>query len=193
MGNYFGFEHIGSVAVAVIALLGVMSLFSWSFIIYKWLQLNSIEKGNSIFLNKFIDSKEKGSLSSFAQVNNSHAANIYLLGRESYSSAATFLEILDKKIGGSFPWLASIGSTAPFVGLFGTVWGIINAFGSIGTAESVSISTVAPGISEALITTAAGIFVAVPAVIGYNILYSKFSSIMKELSGFLEAMSDEKS
>ncbi len=114
-----------------------------------------------------------------------------MLKRESYSSSATFLELVSKDLEGKFSWLASVGSTAPFIGLFGTVWGIINAFSSIGVAENVSIATVAPGISEALITTAAGIFVAVPAVIGYNILYSRFSAIIRELEGFLEAISNE--
>ncbi len=191
MGNYFGFEHIGSMAVIVLGILAVMSLFSWSFIIYKWFQLRTIDKKNKIFLNKFIDSEDKSSLFSYAKANGSLAANIYMLKKESYSSAATFLELVAKDMEGKFSWLASVGSTSPFIGLFGTVWGIINAFSSIGIAENVSIATVAPGISEALITTAAGIFVAVPAVIGYNILYSRFSSIVRELEGFLEAISHE--
>ncbi len=192
MVNYFGFEHIGSIAIIVLALLGVMSIFSWSFMFYKWFQLSSVGKKNSVFFSKFIESKDKGSLTSFAQINESYAAHMYLLNKDSYASAATFMEMVNKKLEGSFPWLASVGATSPFIGLFGTVWGIINAFSSIGTAQSVSISTVAPGISEALITTAAGIFVAVPAVIGYNILHSQLSSLMEELSGFLEAMSHEK-
>ena len=192
MVNYFGFEHIGSIAIIVLALLGIMSIFSWSFMFYKWFQLSSVGKKNSVFFSKFIESKDKGSLTSFAQINESYAAHMYLLNKDSYASAATFMEMVNKKLEGSFPWLASVGATSPFIGLFGTVWGIINAFSSIGTAQSVSISTVAPGISEALITTAAGIFVAVPAVIGYNILHSQLSSLMEELSGFLEAMSHEK-
>ncbi len=192
MSSYFGFSHIGSIAIVVLAILVIMSIFSWSFMIYKWIQLASLNKKNSIFLNKFIESKDKGSLSSFAQINESYAAHIYLLSKNSYASAATFLEMINKKIEGIFPWLASVGATSPFIGLFGTVWGIINAFSSIGVAQSVSISTVAPGISEALITTAAGIFVAVPAVIGYNILHSKLISIIEELEGFLKALTYEK-
>jgi biopolymer transport protein TolQ len=192
MGTYFGFEHIGSMAVIVLGILAAMSLFSWSFIIYKWFQLRMVDKKNKVFLNKFIDSENKDTLSSFAKANGSLAANLYILNKESYSSAATFLEIVAKDIEGRFSWLASVGSTSPFIGLFGTVWGIINAFSSIGSAQNVSIATVAPGISEALITTAAGIFVAVPAVIGYNILYSKYSTLIRELEGFLEAISHEK-
>ncbi len=191
MKSYFGFEHIGSIAVVVLGILLVMSLFSWSFIIYKWFQLNIIDRKNKGFLDRFINSSDKDSLSSFAKANGSLAANIYMLKKDSYASAATFLELVGKDIEGKFSWLASVGSTSPFIGLFGTVWGIINAFSSIGVAENVSIATVAPGISEALITTAAGIFVAVPAVIGYNILYSRFSAIIRELEGFLEAISHE--
>ncbi len=192
MTNYFGFEQIGTIAIIVLAVLAVMSVFSWSFIIYKWFSLNSLSSKNRIFLNKFIESNDKNGLDSFADANNSLAAHIYLLHKKSYADAATFLEMSIKNLEGSFPWLSSVGSTAPFIGLFGTVCGIINAFSNIGSSANVSISTVAPGISEALITTAAGIFVAVPAVIGYNILYTKLSSIIREVEGFLEAISNEK-
>jgi len=187
-GGYFGFSHIGIIAVVVLAILAVMSLFSWSFMIYKWLQLRSISNKNQIFLKKFIETKDKSSLESFAKATESIAGKLYLLNKESFSSARTFLEMINKELEGAFPWLASIGATAPFVGLFGTVWGIINAFNNIGNVQSVTIATVAPGISEALITTAAGIFVAVPAVIGYNILHTKLESIIEELDGFLETL-----
>jgi biopolymer transport protein TolQ len=67
------------------------------------------------------------------------------------------------------PWLATTGAVTPFIGLFGTVWGIIDAFHGLGTAGAATLRAVAPGISEALITTAAGLFAAIPAVIAYNI------------------------
>ncbi len=192
MGSYFGFKQIGSVAIIVLGILALMSIFSWAFMIYKWFQLRSIDRKNRVFLSKFIESKDHSALASFAQLNDSQAASLYLLALQDYSQAATFLEMLAKNMESGFAWLASVGATAPFVGLFGTVWGIINAFSSIGMTENVSISTVAPGISEALITTAAGIFVAVPAVVGYNVLHSRLSSIVRELEGFLEALSHEK-
>ncbi len=188
MNNYFGFSHIGSIAIAVLIILGVMSLYSWSFMFYKWFQLRSIFKKNRLFINKFIETKDKSMLDAFAKATESAAGNIYLLNKESYASARSFLEIINKDLEGGFPWLASVGATAPFVGLFGTVWGIINAFNNIGNVQSVTIATVAPGISEALVTTAAGIFVAVPAVIGYNILHTKLSNLSEELEGFLEAI-----
>src|SRR4029077_10520961 len=71
------------------------------------------------------------------------------------------------------PVLATTGSVSPFVGLFGTVWGIMNAFQAIGVSGSASLGAVAPGISEALVTTAAGLFAAIPAVIGYNLLLAR--------------------
>ena len=66
------------------------------------------------------------------------------------------------------PFLATVGSTSPYIGLFGTVWGIMNSFRTIGVLQQVTIATVAPGISEALIATAMGLFAAIPAVIAYN-------------------------
>jgi len=193
MSNYFGFEHIGSIAIFVLIILGIMSVASWTLIIYKWISLGSISKKNRRFLNYFIQNPDKtDSLERVAQSNESLVSNIYILDQKSYASAATFLDRMTKSMESGFSWISSIGATSPFIGLFGTVWGIINAFSNIGAAESVSIATVAPGISEALITTAAGIFVAVPAVIGYNLLRTSFSSIIREMESFLETIEREK-
>jgi len=73
-----------------------------------------------------------------------------------------------RKLESGMPWLATTGSVTPFIGLFGTVWGVMDAFTGLGTAGAASLRAVAPGIAEALITTAAGLFTAVPAVIAYN-------------------------
>jgi biopolymer transport protein TolQ len=92
-------------------------------------------------------------------------------------------------------WLATIGATAPFVGLFGTVMGVVDAFHGLGTAGAATLRAVAPGISEALITTAAGLFVAVPAVVAYNqfsarirIFASATDDFCRELLNSLEEM-----
>ncbi len=82
------------------------------------------------------------------------------------------------------PFLATTGNTTPFIGLFGTVWGIMNAFRGISLKGSASLAVVAPGISEALIATAAGLAVAIPAVIAYNYFSSKISVIESELASF---------
>ena len=81
-------------------------------------------------------------------------------------------------------WLATTGSVSPFIGLFGTVWGIIDAFSGLGNAGSASLRAVAPGISEALLTTAAGLFVAIPAVIFYNQFLQNIRILAQRLDTF---------
>jgi biopolymer transport protein TolQ len=82
------------------------------------------------------------------------------------------------------PFLATTGNTTPFIGLFGTVWGIMNSFHNIGMRGSANLAVVAPGISEALIATAAGLAVAIPAVIAYNYFNQKILTIETELQSF---------
>ena len=84
----------------------------------------------------------------------------------------------------ALPFLATTGSTAPFVGLFGTVWGIMNAFRGIGLAGSASLVSVAPGISEALVATAAGLAAAIPAVVGYNYFIQRIRVLENDMSTF---------
>ena len=86
-------------------------------------------------------------------------------------------------------FLASVGSTSPYVGLFGTVWGIMNAFHSLGNVQHATISMVAPGISEALIATAMGLFAAIPAVIAYNRYANQVERLETRFDGFLEEFS----
>ena len=85
------------------------------------------------------------------------------------------------------PFLATVGSTSPYVGLFGTVWGIMNSFQSLGTVQQVTLAQVAPGISEALIATAMGLFAAIPAVIAYN----RYSSTLDRLNSRYDAFIEE--
>ncbi|MFA4829996.1 MAG: MotA/TolQ/ExbB proton channel family protein, partial [Thermodesulfovibrionales bacterium] len=87
-------------------------------------------------------------------------------------------------------FLATTGSTTPFIGLFGTVWGITNAFRGIGAAGSASLAVVAPGIAEALITTAAGLAAAIPAVIAYNYYLSRARQAIIEMEDFAEELLD---
>jgi len=82
------------------------------------------------------------------------------------------------------PWLATTGAVTPFIGLFGTVWGIMDAFVGLGTAGSASLPSVAPGIAEALITTAAGLFTAIPAVVGYNHFLSRIKQTATRMDNF---------
>lgn len=87
----------------------------------------------------------------------------------------------------SLPFLATVGSTSPYVGLFGTVWGIMNSFRALGHAKQATLAQVAPGIAEALIATAIGLFAAIPAVVAYN----RFSTRLERLSGRYELFIDE--
>jgi biopolymer transport protein TolQ len=82
------------------------------------------------------------------------------------------------------PWLATTGSVTPFIGLFGTVWGVMDAFTGLGAAGAASLRAVAPGIAEALITTAAGLFTAVPAVIAYNHFLHNIKDLGARMDGF---------
>lgn len=98
-----------------------------------------------------------------------------------------------EKLEGGLALLATIGSTSPYVGLFGTVWGIINAFVAIGNVKQATLANVAPGIAEALIATAIGLFAAIPAVIAYNFFVSgverietRFSTFAEEMTGIIE-------
>jgi len=93
-----------------------------------------------------------------------------------------------ERLEGSLSLLATIGSTSPYVGLFGTVWGIMNAFISIGNVKQASLATVAPGIAEALIATAMGLFAAIPAVIAYNFFISRLDRTENRFHTFAEEM-----
>ena len=97
-------------------------------------------------------------------------------------SSVNEVAVLEKHI----HWLATTASAAPFIGLFGTVWGIMNSFQSIGVTGAASLSVVAPGISEALITTATGIGTAVPAVIAYNFFLGQIKKVVVDMECFTQ-------
>jgi biopolymer transport protein TolQ len=92
-----------------------------------------------------------------------------------------------EKLEENLPFLATVGSTSPYVGLFGTVWGIMNSFRGLATMKSATLAVVAPGISEALIATAIGLFAAIPAVIGYN----RFTAVADDIVSNYETFADE--
>ncbi len=99
-------------------------------------------------------------------------------------SAAFQREIDDLERG--LPLLASIGSVSPYIGLFGTVWGIMNAFTGLSTLENVSLAVVAPGIAEALVATSIGLFAAIPATVAYNSFATKLDRITNRFDSFSE-------
>ena len=168
---------------SVILILIVCSIYSWAVIIEKFRLFRKINQSTEEFETKFWNSK------SAETFYNNLPANIQdpmalvfkdamqgLLKRRSRSDInsriTTMLETgIEKqisKISKGFTFLATVGSTAPFIGLFGTVWGIMNSFQSIAISRNTSLAIVAPGIAEALFATALGLLAAIPAVIAYN-------------------------
>ena len=168
---------------SVIVLLIACSIYSWAVIIEKFRLFKKINKSSEEFETKFWNSKSAESFYNNLPANiQDPMALIFkdamqsLLKKRSRSDInakmTTMLETgIEKqisKISKGFTFLATVGSTAPFIGLFGTVWGIMNSFQSIAISRNTSLAIVAPGIAEALFATALGLLAAIPAVIAYN-------------------------
>jgi len=178
--------NIGPVAMGVLVLLLIASLYSWTVILSKSSLFGKATKESRRFIRSFRKATRLQEIavlaaeckfSPLAQVfedvyetykrqtgGTGPPRNLIPLERSAQTAASEAVTNLERRL----TWLATIASTSPFVGLFGTVVGIIDAFHGLGTAGAATLRAVAPGISEALITTAAGLFVAVPAVIAYN-------------------------
>jgi biopolymer transport protein TolQ len=195
----------GPMAKLVLLLLLSASIFCWAIIITKWRSLASALAENEQFLNVFWHGKsieeifaksDKFARSPVAAVFKSGFKELKKLSSgepktledqgvdnvERSLMRASNAEIarLERYVG----FLATTASAAPFVGLFGTVWGIMNSFQSIGATGAANLAVVAPGISEALITTAAGIAAAVPAVVAYNHFVGKIKRLGVEVDNF---------
>ena len=190
------------VVKAVIIILIAASIFSWALIFEKYRLFKKIEKSTTIFEKKFWQSRSAESFyNSLTNRENDPLANIFqsamaeLIKTKSKSSAVQssrvtrVIEISGDKeiklIEKHFTFLATVGSTAPFVGLFGTVWGIMNSFQSIAISRNTSLAIVAPGIAEALFATALGLLAAIPAVVAYN----QFNNDAKKYSARIENFS----
>ena len=168
---------------SVIILLIACSVYSWAVIIEKLRLFKKINQTTEEFENKFWNSKSAESFYNNLPSNTEDPMALVfkdamqsLLKRKSRtdlnSRMTTMLETgIEKqmsKISKGFTFLATVGSTAPFIGLFGTVWGIMNSFQSIAISRNTSLAIVAPGIAEALFATALGLLAAIPAVVAYN-------------------------
>jgi biopolymer transport protein TolQ len=190
------------VVKSVIVILIAASVYSWALIFEKYRLFKRIEKSTNSFEEKFWKSKSAESFyNSLTNKDHDPMANVFqsamdeLIKTKSKSSSvqstrvSRVIEIsADKEIKlieKHFTFLATVGSTAPFIGLFGTVWGIMNSFQSIAISRNTSLAIVAPGIAEALFATALGLLAAVPAVIAYN----KFNSDSKKYTGRIENFS----
>jgi biopolymer transport protein TolQ len=180
------FTHIGPVAIAVLVLLLFASLYSWTVILGKMGSFRRATRQSRSFVKLF---RKTNTLSEIASRAGDYSAsplaqvfediyetyrrqtggggvprNLAALERTARTSASEAISNMERRM----TWLATIASASPFVGLFGTVMGIIDAFTGLGQEGTATLHAVAPGIAEALITTAAGLFVAVPAVVAYN-------------------------
>lgn len=198
--------HSGPISFAALILLVIFSVVSWAIIAHKYFFLRRASRESEKFLAAFWEAKrldqmyqqsEQFSRSPVSQVFRSGyielarlkkrsgdeetlgggIENVERALRRSQNAEITTLESLTS-------FLATVGSTAPFIGLFGTVWGIMKAFQDIGRMGSANLATVAPGISEALIATAAGLAAAIPAVIAYNFFLSRIRVLTSEMESF---------
>ena len=184
----------------VILILIASSIYSWAIIFEKLNMFKKINKSTTEFENKFWKSKSAESFYNNLPANyDDPMANLFRSSMETMLRAKRSSNLNEKmsrmleinieqqmeKIDKSYTFLATVGSTAPFIGLFGTVWGIMNSFQSIAISRNTSLAIVAPGIAEALFATALGLLAAIPAVVAFN----KFSSDSKKYFQKLESFS----
>jgi len=205
-------EQTGWVARVVLGILLILSVFSWAIIFQKSSQFGRIEPQTKKFLKMFRSGRglpdpntlragaggsplvvvyQAGYRELEAQLGGATARgnpsvgaakpkNANAVGVEMQVAASEEVRRLEK----GMSWLATTGSVSPFIGLFGTVWGVMDAFAGLGDAGTASLRAVAPGIAEALITTAAGLFAAIPAVIAYNHYLSGIRGLAARMDGF---------
>jgi len=184
---------------SVIILLVACSIYSWAVIIEKIRLFKKINQSTEEFETKFWNSKSAESFYNNLPANTEDPMALVfkdamqnLLKRRSkvdlHERMTTMLETgIEKqmsKISKGYTFLATVGSTAPFIGLFGTVWGIMNSFQSIAISRNTSLAIVAPGIAEALFATALGLLAAIPAVIAYNKFNNDSGLYSKRLENF---------
>ncbi|TAN61264.1 protein TolQ [bacterium] len=196
----------GPMVKLVLLVLLAFSIISWAIIIYKLILLRKMEKENAAFSTIFWDKRQfpqvyalsKGfkrstlaALFNAVYVELANSPKTPDKPRFNKDDIERLQRILKKSINAetarleyAVTFLATAGNTAPFIGLFGTVWGIMSAFRNIGAKGAANLATVAPGISEALVATAMGLAVAIPAVMGYNHILSKMNRITAEMDGF---------
>jgi biopolymer transport protein TolQ len=184
---------------SVILMLIFCSVYSWAIIIEKFKLFKKINLESEEFEEKFWKSKSAETFYNSLPVNLENPMALLfkesmqtLLKAKSKSNLnermSTMLEINTEKqmvkLDKGFTFLATVGSTAPFIGLFGTVWGIMNSFQSIAISRNTSLAIVAPGIAEALFATALGLLAAIPAVVAYNKFNNDSKKYLQKLENF---------
>jgi biopolymer transport protein TolQ len=196
----------------VMATLFIMSVLSWIMIVQRALFLNGAQRSFRDFEDTFwsgVDlnilyhdltdrAKEEGAGDGIENVFRAGFREFNRLAQTDKADPEAVMEGTDRamrvalsreeeKLSTNLPFLASVASVSPYIGLFGTVWGIMNSFRGLAMVQQATLATVAPGISEALIATAMGLFAAIPAVIAYN----RFAAQVEVINGNYETFSDE--
>lgn len=212
--NFFTIiSSTGLVVKFVLLTLIIFSIASWTIILLKFFMLRTAERETREFSILFWRCKNlSDAYSKTKELKNSPAARVFKNGYLELKKIDSFSKKEDenikiplesmrtignikrkmnngitdemKRLVQLIPFLATAGNTAPFIGLFGTVWGIMDSFHNIGVSKSVSLAVVAPGISEALVATAVGLAVAIPSVMAYNYFSNKLDSINSMLESF---------
>jgi biopolymer transport protein TolQ len=199
---------------AVMAVLFLMSVLSWIMIVQRGLFLNAAQRNfrefedtfwsgvdlNKLYLELSERAKEDGAGDGIENVFRAGFREFTRLAQMDKADPDAVMEGTDRamrvalsreeeKLSTHLPFLASVASVSPYIGLFGTVWGIMNSFLGLATVTQVSLATVAPGIAEALIATAMGLFAAIPAVIAYNRYSARAEKMLTNLDTFAEEFS----
>lgn len=209
--NYLALISQATIVVqAVLGLLIFMSVVSWSIIFFKWISLSLSRRRVERDLKSFQDARDlRTAVQTVGMSRNSPAYHVAVWGIQEYKRleereydpkdrqrlmADNLNRALEhgvsdqvRRLGHGLPFLATCSNAGPFIGLFGTVWGIMHAFHNIGAMKTASLAVVAPGISEALIATAVGLAVAIPATVAYNYLLGKLNNVQAELTTFAGA------
>jgi biopolymer transport protein TolQ len=192
----------GTVAKAVLLFLLAFSVLSWAVILAKWRLISSARTQSARFIRAFRKAQRMQDVASMAdQFRPSPLVSVFegavaefrrqmgttgsinnapAIQRAMQISSSEEITRFERNL----PWLAITAAVTPFIGLFGTVWGIIDAFHGLGTAGAATLRAVAPGISEALITTAAGLAAAIPAVIAYNLILGSIRELASRNDDF---------
>jgi len=198
----------GPVAKTVVLILAIFSVFSWAIAFYKWRQLRRVEEDGERFLKVVKESPSFDRLTSvykdspdspfyrllsacYREISSRRKAGAtddsspidLSVPAENAMRAALGEET--ERLGSKLSFLATTANAAPFIGLFGTVWGIMDSFREIGLRGTASLAVVAPGISEALVTTALGLATAIPAVLAYNYMLSRLRRVTSKMENSL--------
>jgi biopolymer transport protein TolQ len=193
----------------VMASLLVISMVSWAMIFERFFALRRIEREIDDFEERFWSGTDLRKLYSTVEAQAGRMTGIesvfvagfkeFSRNRQTAGDAEAIMQAIQRalrvamareegNLSRNLPFLATAGSTSPYVGLFGTVWGVMNSFRGLATVGQATLQTVAPGISEALIATAMGLFAAIPAVIGYNRYSARVDTLMVRYEVFADEL-----